>query len=647
MFRSHTIRALVVAGTAVLTAVTAGSGLPSAAATTGAPSADTPPVTPQPQRMTPLGEDVQVPKDVSVVAGRHVDQPTRDLLTRVLESVGAENVDFLEPGARPSAPLTVRVGSLDAEDVARELRDAGVEVPENLGAEGYALAATGDTVVLGGVDPDGIYYSAQTLRQLAGDGRIAGTGVVDQPLMPLRGAIEGFYGSPWTHQERMDQLAFYGDVKMNTYVYAPKDDPYHREKWREPYPEQKLDELRQLVDQASAHHVRFTFALSPGLSMCYSSQNDQRALNAKLQAMYDIGVRSFSLPLDDIDYEKWNCDADREKYGEASPKTAGQAQVDLLNRVQREFIDNHQGAKPLQSVPTEYSDTEDSPYKKTIREQLDDRVEMMWTGEGVIPHEITNEQAEQAASVWGRKVFVWDNYPVNDFDETAGRLLLAPYDKREAGLHDQLSGIVLNPMNQASASKVAEFTAADFVWNDTAYDPARAYREAARYLAGRDEATTEALLAFFDLEHLAPTTTTPWQPQAPELKRRLDAFRAEFGNGGKQAALRELRPYAELIAKAPERIRNGVVDEAFAADAKPWLDATNLWGDAFVTTLDGLQSRVDGDEQAAKEKFAKAAELAEKASAIETIPGETRPQGPVKVGDGVLDTFLSEAPDLR
>ena len=54
--------------------------------------------------------------------------------------------------------------------------------------------------------------------------------VIDWPAMRLRGAIEGFYGSPWTHEERMHQLAFYGDVKMNTYIYAPKDDPYHRER---------------------------------------------------------------------------------------------------------------------------------------------------------------------------------------------------------------------------------------------------------------------------------------------------------------------------------------------------------------------------------------------------------------------------------
>ena len=62
--------------------------------------------------------------------------------------------------------------------------------------------------------------------------------------MPHRGTIEGFYGSPWTAEERLDQLAFYGRYKLNTYVYAPKDDPYHRDRWREPYPPDALAQLR-------------------------------------------------------------------------------------------------------------------------------------------------------------------------------------------------------------------------------------------------------------------------------------------------------------------------------------------------------------------------------------------------------------------
>ncbi|HYZ98211.1 MAG TPA: beta-N-acetylglucosaminidase domain-containing protein, partial [Acidimicrobiales bacterium] len=535
-----------------------------------------------------------------------------------------------------------------------------LDVPDDLPAEGYALAAFGREdgtaeIVLAGVDTAGTFYAAQTLRQLVDPaaGTIAGVGVVDHPAMRHRGAIEGFYGSPWTHDERLDQLAFYGRYKLNTYIYAPKDDPYHRDRWRDPYPADLRAELGELVDAATANHVRFTFAVSPGVSICYSDPADVDALAAKLGAVYDLGVRAFSIALDDIDYTTWNCDADGARYGEPSAAAAARAQVDLLNRLQRGFVADHDGAQPLQMVPTEYRTTDDSPYRTIVREQLDPAVEVMWTGSFVVPPEITVDQAAGAAEVFGRSTFVWDNTPVNDFDATEGRLILAPYDRRQPGLSEQATGIVLNPMNQAAASKVQLVGAADFTWNDAAYDPQRAHRAAARYLAGRMDAesdeTVEALLALFDLENLAPTSALSGalsQPQAPVLAARLDEFRAAWRDGDRAGAIRGLRPYAERLAAAPEVIRADVADRGFVADAKPWLDATDLWGEALVATLDALGARVQGDTAGAERLFDRATDLADRAGRIETIPGETRPQGPVRVADGVLDEFLAEAREL-
>jgi hyaluronoglucosaminidase len=610
-----------------------------------------PSVTPRPQSLVRNGPGVVVRGVVRLYVTPEVDAATRELVVAVLRSAGARSVEITDDF--DGKGLTVVVGPVGDSRVAAALRTAGGSAPEGSPAEGYALASKAfpspdgrGLVVLAGVDADGMYYAAQTLRQLAPAGRrvIAGVSVVDYPSMRLRGAIEGFYGSPWTHAERMDQLAFYGTVKLNTYIYAPKDDPYHREQWREPYPPAKLAELGELVAQASRHHVRFTFAISPGVSICYSDPADLQALQAKLQSMYDLGVRSFSVPLDDITYTRWNCSGDLAAYGEPSPQAAAQAQVELLNLLQLGFLDPRAGTKPLQMVPTEYGDVAETPYKRTIRTQLDSRIEVMWTGTDVVPPSITVADAAQAAAVWGRKVFVWDNYPVNDFGGTTGRLLLAPYAKREPGLHTQLSGIVLNPMNQAAASKVALFGGADFTWHDLGYSPDRAWRAAASYLAGGDVATARALLAFFDLEHLAPTFgSEPWQPQAPELARRLADFRAAWTAGDKTAVLNELKPYARLLAAASARIRSGVADAGFVADCQPWLDALALWGSAFVHTLDALQARVDGDEPRATELFALAAGEIERAQAIRTIPGETRPQGRVRVGDGVLDVFLTEA----
>ncbi|HET6773870.1 MAG TPA: beta-N-acetylglucosaminidase domain-containing protein [Acidimicrobiales bacterium] len=652
-----------------------------------------PVVTPTPRELRWLGPDVEVSPTATVVAAAGADAAAVDVVVEVLEGAGATDVRRTRPGSEGSgdragthgedqsgddsgepdgqsgddsgdpdgqsgdderAGLTVHVGSVDDADLAGLLDDVGVAAPDDLPPEGYALAAFAltdgsGTVVLAGSDAAGMFYAAQTLRQLTGDGAVAGVGIVDRPAMGHRGTIEGFYGSPWTTDERLDLLDFHGRFKLNTYIYAPKDDPFHRDQWRDPYPPDRLAALRTLAEAAAGNHVRFTFAVSPGVSICYSDPADLDALTAKLEAVYALGVRSFSIALDDIDHTRWNCDGDAARYGPPSTEAAARAQVELLNAVQSGFIASHADARPLQMVPTEYRGTDDSPYRTVVREQLDPAVEVMWTGAYVVPDEITVAQAEAAAGTFGRRTYVWDNTPVNDFPATEGRLILAPYARREPGLSAQVTGVVLNPMNQAAASKVQLVGGADFSWNDDAYDAARAHRAAADLLAAGDPRTVEALLAFFDLENLAPTSARSGrvsQPQAPALAAELDTFRAAWSAGDRQGAIDGLRRYADRLAAAPGLIRAAVADAGFVADSAPWLDATALWGQALVATLDGLAAGSAGDTAGAAAARSAVDDLVARASTIRTIPGETRPQGVVRVGDGVLDTFIAEAHTL-
>lgn len=625
--------------------------------TTSRPAdAPTPAVFPTPQQIRWLGPDVGVPSTVALVAGDGIDAATRQQLDDVLQAAGARTVSESTGADEADAELVVHAGLLGDAPTRKALEAARVEAPEGVPAEGYVLAVAAgrdggpSTIVVGGGDPAGIAYGVDTLRQVSRDGSVAGVSVVDHPTMPRRGVVEGFYGSPWTQAERLDQIAFYGQMKLNTYIYAPKADPFHRDRWREPYPAADLAGLHEVIEAAAANHVRFTFAVSPGKSICYTDTADVAALINKLDALYQQGVRDFAIALDDIAYDQWNCPADQAHFGTNTGASAARAQVRLLNGLEGGFGMSHEGTRPFILVPTEYRNTDDSPYRQVIRDQLDPAIEVMWTGDIVVPAEITAAQAKAAGAVFGRGVFVWDNFPVNDFPRTAGRLLLGPYARRDPGLGTEIDGIVSNPMNQAAASKVAILGVADFTWNSPAYDPARAHREAASRLAANGEgdvaATAEALLAFFDLSNFTPTSArseaTISQPQAPALAEKIAAFDAAWGAGDRAGAIDGLRPYASLLAAAPERIRTGVGDQAFVADCMPWLDALTRWGRAFVATLDGLQAQLDGDAGTAQDRFAAAQSDVTQARAIHTIPDETLPQGPVLLGDGVLDTFIAK-----
>ena len=96
----------------------------------------------------------------------------------------------------------------------------------------YRLTVDARGVTITGYDECGAFYGLQTLRQLiaspaSAGGRIPHVTVNDYPDLPSRGVVEGFYGTPWSHEVRMSLIDFYGRFKLNTYIYGPKDDPYH------------------------------------------------------------------------------------------------------------------------------------------------------------------------------------------------------------------------------------------------------------------------------------------------------------------------------------------------------------------------------------------------------------------------------------
>src|SRR5690606_2350446 len=134
-----------------------------------------PVVTPTPRTMRWLGPDVPVPPQVAVRPSPGVDDATLAAVTEALTAAGATDVavedaegaaDEARGDDRPA--LTVLVGGVDDAPLAEALAGARLEVPAELPAEGYALAAYGrsdgtGTIALAGADAAGTFYAAQTL----------------------------------------------------------------------------------------------------------------------------------------------------------------------------------------------------------------------------------------------------------------------------------------------------------------------------------------------------------------------------------------------------------------------------------------------------------------------------------------------------
>lgn len=610
-----------------------------------------PDIFPAPVSMT-LGKGVIIPgKSVVLVVAPGADADAAALVRNTLTAAGVETIATAKQLPLVLDKTYIVIGNDDAVVVRSALSKSGAEADTN--AEGYTIASAamgdGALITLAGHDANGLYYAAQTFRQLAQRAVIPALLIRDHPAMSVRGTIEGFYGAPWSMSDREKHLHFLATVKANTYVYTPKDDPYARDRWREPYPAATLKELSTLVATAHQHHINFVYAVSPGPTICFSDPADLKALEAKFSALRAIGVHSFYVALDDIEYKKWNCALDSTTFGPSGAAAAGIAQAKLLNAVQANLNALDPAAPPLIMVPTEYYDAKETPYKAALRKHLDPKVVVQWTGTDVVPPAISIPDAKAAATAFGRKTLLWDNYPVNDYAQTTGRLLMAPYVKREGGLSVELTGILSNPMNQEAPSRVAVTGVVAFAWNDKGYDAARTWYASARELAGGDERTTAALLTFFDTQHMAPTFgSQPWQEQAPKLKALLDGVREAIAYGddaARRQAITNLVQHADQFAGVPDIIRSGVVDESFAQQARPWLDAMQLWGRALQLTAAGLDA-ADKGSSAAVRYFAGAKRLAAEAAAVQSIKGATRFEGPIKIADGVLDEFVATAPKL-
>lgn len=290
---------------------------------------------------------------------------------------------------------------------------------------------------------------------------------------PVRGLIEGFYGPPWSWDARAEVMAAGHGGGMTHYVYAPKDDPLHRERWREPYPSADLDRLAGLV---GAGTLSVGFAISPGLSMAYDDDADRAALGAKVDQVLDLGIDLVCLAVDDIPV--------RPGLGEAHASVTTWLRHHLGDRAR------------LILVPTEYTGTTATPYLDALATGVPADVPIAWTGATVVCDEITVAEAEaRAASLGGRPPLVWDNYPVND-SIMADQLFTGPLRGRPAGLLDVTSGWMANPMVQARASLPALASVAGWLRGD---DPERAWRSslggAATFCEGCDGEVPNRLVA--------------------------------------------------------------------------------------------------------------------------------------------------------
>jgi hypothetical protein len=256
------------------------------------------------------------------------------------------------------------------------------------------------------------------------------------------GYIEGYYGRMFSWEERAEILTALQRLSLNTYVYGPKEDPFHRRQWKLPYPEEWIAQFKLFVKDGKKKNVRVIPSLSPGLSYDYRSTRDYRILLQKFEAFVACGAETVALFMDDIP-EKLPRECAK------SFSSLGQAHAALLSRLVKDLRHKQNPRISLWFCPTVYCDrfakggVRNNRYLLDCAAGMPRDISLLWTGPSVVSEKIDGKELKPVSDLFHGNLVIWDNLYANDY--CPNRLFIGPYRGRSPAVLDVTKGICLNP----------------------------------------------------------------------------------------------------------------------------------------------------------------------------------------------------------
>ncbi len=380
-----------------------------------------------------------------------------------------------------------------------------------------------------------------------------------EPLPP--GAQPGFKmrgtkGWAWTPGQYLEEIPWLVKFKLNFLMncYLSMFDIENHanwadgeaNRWWEALSASKKSAYAKVVRACQEQGVEFCFGMNPNLAskrfIKADSAEDIDALYEHYAWMQSLGVRWFNISLDDI-----------------TRGIDASSHARVVNTILQRLRQRDPKVEMI-FCPTFYwgdgTESKQRPYLEVLARELDSRVYLFWTGDAVVGR-ITRTSAETFRRISGHRVFLWDNYPVND---DAPTMHLGPVIDRDADLCEVVDGYMANPhRKQNQGNRIPLATCADYAYNPSHYDPSRSIGQAILQVA-KETKEREVLR---DLVEAYPGMLI-WSP--PQRGTGFNAVREQFDRIAALPHSHQIAiAYIEHLDRLASRMQK-VFPESFAAE---------------------------------------------------------------------------------
>lgn len=521
---------------------------------------------------------------VSVVADDYIDEPTKARAADVLAEHGLK-AEFVKKPRKGTAAVYLGVygkrGKADKLAAKRKLLTDDLFSKKKYDIHLLSLVADSKglaSLVVLGENTNAVFFGLASLEQMLDRGTAAlpCVTIYDYADIKSRGVIEGYYGVPYSAAVTMDLFRFMMRYKMNSYVYGAKSDPYHSRYWDRPYPEKLTDDLqslgcfnagnlRDICKVSAATKVNFIWAIHPGKDFTGKDDGVIDRIMGKFALMHGLGVRQFAVFVDDVGMPT-----------DASTLALNATRLtSLRNAMEKKW--NFAGANPadtvkeLHFVPQLYAYGWQSPEVVTrffnALSAAPKSTQVYITGKETwsVPN---NNDINVVETALKRKVSWWWNYPCNDNADSwiyPCDMYTNFYDMpaiddnaRLPRTLDNCASLLCNPMQEGEIAKIPLFSAADYAWNNAAFDVMKSWNASMPAVVGKEYAEAFKALTPYLRVH-----------DSDELGKMIEAYKQT----GDASSLKKLMAQIADNCTRLCELQNSQVESQrlFYGDIHPWI----------------------------------------------------------------------------